>query len=63
MKTTQIIKKDIRRYWWLLVSGLTAIFCLELMALYSPQLIKKAVDLLAAGETDTGRLLGIGKGR
>ena len=32
------------------------------MALYSPQLIKQAVDLLAAGETDTGRLLGIGSG-
>ncbi len=60
MKTTRIIKKDIRRYWWLPGAGLTAIFCLELMALYSPQLIKRAVDLLASGEADTGRLLGIG---
>lgn len=62
MKTTDIIKKDIRRYGWLVGSGLTAISCLELMALYAPQLIKRAVDLLAAGQADAGRLARIGGG-
>ena len=62
MKTTTIIKHDFRRYWWLVVGGLTAIFCVELLALYSPQLIRRAIDLLADGQADSGNLLRIGGG-
>ncbi len=60
MKTTAIIIQDIRRYWWLPTGGLSAIFCLELLAVYMPQLIRRAVDLLAAGEADSGALIRIG---
>ena len=62
MKTIELIKKDILRYWWLVAGGLTAIFCLELIALYSPQLIRQAVDLLAAGHADAKSLIRIGGG-
>ncbi len=62
MKAIALIKKDVRRHWWLPGVGLTAILCLELMALYSPQLIKQAVNLLAAGRADTGDLVRIGGG-
>ena len=62
MTTIKLIKKNIRRYWWLIGAGLTAILCLELMALYSPQLIKQAIDLLADGKADAGGLVRIGGG-
>ncbi|WP_419658550.1 putative ABC transporter, ATP-binding/permease protein [Desulfosarcina variabilis str. Montpellier] len=52
MRTIAIITKDVRKYWWLVAGGLTAIFVLEMLALYSPQLIKKAIDRLAAGQAD-----------
>jgi len=52
MNTIAIITKDARKYWWLVAGGLTAIFVLEMLALYSPQLIKKAIDRLAAGQAE-----------
>ena len=61
MNTIAIIAKDARRYWWLVAGGLTAILCLELLALYSPQLVKQAIDMLAAGQADPrgmGRIAG-----
>ena len=56
MSTIAIITKDVRKYWWLVAGGLTAILVLEVLALYAPQLIKKAIDLLAAGQADRHRL-------
>ena len=45
-----------------MAAGLAAILCLELLALYAPQLIKRAVDLLASGNADSASLLRIGGG-
>ena len=56
MSTIEIAKRDIRRYWWLVAGGLTAILVLELMALYAPQLIKQAIDMLAEGQAVFHRL-------
>ena len=45
-----------------MATGLAAILCLELLALYAPQLIKRAVDLLASGNADPASLVRIGGG-
>lgn len=55
--TRKTISKDIRTHWWLLAAGLAAIFCIELLALYGPQLIKQGIDMLAAGRADARRLI------
>jgi len=52
-----IIVRVLRRNLWLVSAGLAAIFSLELLALYAPQLIKQGVDLLASGRCDSGQLL------
>ena len=56
MRTIAIITRDVRRYWWLVAGGLTAIISLEFLALYTPQRIRQAIDLLATGSADFRRL-------
>lgn len=60
MNTRTIIKKEILRYRWLIVIGLTAILLVEWVSAYVPQLIKQAVDILAEGDTDSKRLINYG---
>lgn len=60
MTVARIVSLCLRSRWWLVAGGLTAIVCLELLALYGPQLIKQAVDMVAAGRADARSLLRLG---
>jgi ATP-binding cassette subfamily B protein len=51
-----ILAACFRKYWWFGVCGLVSIFCLEMLTLYGPQLVKQAINMLAAGRTDAAAL-------
>lgn len=57
MSAWQVVRASARRSPALIIGGLAAIVVLEALSLYSPQLIKQAVDLLARGEATAAALL------
>ncbi|MDI9612268.1 MAG: ABC transporter ATP-binding protein [Acidobacteriota bacterium] len=56
MSVFGIVSACFRKSWWLTVCGLISIFCLEMLTLYGPQLVKQAINMLATGHADPAAL-------